>query len=291
MNEFIELFLFSLFPFFVSLFISITISPLGAALYIRNEILYGISLPPVGMGAIALLLLFGLSDSMHWLLHLIAAFIIFLVTTFLSQSEKFQAVSHKRREMELASFFIFGHTFTYLMMAWSTHVNQHLEYLLKGEMLTIHRQEFFYYASLLTMLFVFTFLNRRNLFAFIIDEEFYSLSTNNSRFTNYNYKMVLAIGITGAVVFSGSLFTTALLVLPTLFTISFTQNIRQLFIFVILFSLSTTLCGFLLALWLDMPPVYIIILTMLLAGISLHGIISFLIRTKKEDHQEDSSLI
>lgn len=282
MNEFIELFLFSLFPFLVSIFIALIISPLGAALYMRNEILYGISLPPIGTSAIALLLMAGLPEKMHWLLHIFAALFIFAVTAAFSQQSKFKLASFKRREIELASFFIFGHAFTYLLMTISTNVDTHLEYLLKGELLTIHRQEFQYFMSFMVILFILAVFLRRPLFALVIDEEFFAMKNDKFRIALYAYKLLLAISVTGAIVFSGSLFTTALLILPSLFTSDYVKGLLPFIFSVMTFSLLSTVIGFFIALWMDMPPVYLIVLTMLIMGLLLKFILNgiFVIRQK-----------
>lgn len=83
MSDILLILAFTWIPFAGALSFSVAAAPLGAMLSLRDEILLGLALPPVGTAAIVAAVWVGVPDEATWALYLVAVAGILLVSLFL----------------------------------------------------------------------------------------------------------------------------------------------------------------------------------------------------------------
>lgn len=258
MSDFLFLLGFSAIPLMTALAYAAMTPAMGAALYLRGEILLGIVLPPFGSAVIGLCLLGGLSAENRLLLSVIVAASLF---AFLSAPVFRNAQangSDRKKEMALAAVFVLGQTVTYLSMHFSTHVHADLSHLLSGEILAVGPVQFWTALAMNAALLGLCYRFRGVVFEYCLDETGLRLRHRSHRRIETGYRIGASVVITSALVCVGPLLTTAWLILPPLFAMGAASGVEPFFLMGIAIGIAATLIGFVCALALDFPPVYII---------------------------------
>jgi hypothetical protein len=158
----------------------------------------------------------------------------------------------------LAALFVSAQTAAYLAMHLSPRVSAGLSNLLEGQILSMGSREFGVVLAVNAGI-LFVVRRFRGLFyAYLLDETGLRVREIGFRSAEIGYRAAVSLAITAAVVGAGPLFATALLVLPPLFAEKPALGMGAFFALAAGIGFSGTLVGFLGALVLDLPPVYIV---------------------------------
>jgi ABC-type Mn2+/Zn2+ transport system permease subunit len=254
MNEFLFTLSFSLIPLSAACIFSLIAPPLGATLSLRNEILLGIALPPVGSAIIAGAVFAGVSPDATILLYILAAIAIFLVMILLPLNVGKKRISLRRRELILAALFCIGNTLVMIFMALSPRVEAHFKNLLQGELLTVTGIELIITAVLALTILVIGTAFRGVLYTFSLDEEGLRIKEESYLKITILYRAAATLIITGGIILIGPLLTTSLLIVPAFLTEQSSKGLDKFMVFTIVTGLLGTLTGFLCAVITDLPP-------------------------------------
>lgn len=264
MESFIETFSFVLIPCLTALLFSIVTPPVGALLSLRNETFLGITMPALGNAVIALTLLCGISLESTFLLYGITCLSLFLVMVFLPLGLNKVIGGSRKREQLLGIIFCVGNMVMILIMALSPDVDNHFKTVLQGEILAIMEWDFYITALMMTIILAIGVRFRGYFYSLTIDEEFLFIREESYKKITLTFRAVVAVIITGGLILMGPLFTAALLIIPVSFLESHGKNLDRFMILLVGISLLSTTLGFMMAVWFDVPPVSIIVLTMVI---------------------------
>ncbi|MFH1761598.1 MAG: metal ABC transporter permease [bacterium] len=267
MDNFLMVLSFSWLPFCTALLFSITTPPLGASLYLRNEVLLGLALPPVGSASVALAVLLGVPPESNGTLYLVAFITIFAVFMLLPLGTGKERVSLRRREIVLAAAFVLGNALTMLFMALSTNAEAHLKHLLNGELLAIGTIEFITTLIVTIIGISLGFYFRGMLIAFSLDEEALSIKSNHHQRIKIFYRLGAALVVTLGIILVGPILCTALLILPPLLAERKSTGIENYTFITVLIGFFGTAAGFICSIILDLPPSYIAVCGMVVIGV------------------------
>ncbi len=254
MDEFLFTLSFSIIPLLTACIFSIMAPPLGATLSLRNEILLGIALPPVGSAVIAGAVFVGVSPEATVLLYLLAAAAIFLVMILLPLNVGKKRISLRRRELILAALFCIGNTLVMIFMALSPRVEAHFKNLLQGELLTVTGIELIITSVLAITILIIGMIFRGVLYAFSLDEEGLRIKEKSYIKITVLYRAAATLIITGGIILIGPLLTTSLLIVPAFLTERSCKGLDKFMLFTIITGLLGTLAGFICAVITDLPP-------------------------------------
>lgn len=265
MNNFCVTLSFVFLPFFALLAMSMTVSPLGAMIYMRHEIMLSLAIPALANAVLTLLVGMGLSPNSKVILYSV---IILVVLIFLQIMQRLlRKNSAQKREMILAGVFVLSNAVTYFVIHLFPKANSHLKYLLRGEVLTLGTGEFVYFLILLFISFVLGIVYRNDFFTLAIDESQLAVA-GKTRAMNLFYIFISLI-VTSAVILTGPLATTLFLIVPSLMVEPMFDGLQKYFVASAILGFSGTFIGFFISLFLDMPPVYMIALVIFSLGIIL----------------------
>ncbi len=267
MSEFFFTLSFFIFPLLTVCTFAIIAPPLGATLSLRNEILLGIALPPVGSAIIAGAIFIGVPPNATILLYILAALVIFFVMIFLPLNISKKRVSIRRRELILAALFCIGNTLVMIFMAISPRVEAHFKNLLQGELLTVSGIEYAITGIFALALLSYGLLNRGFLYAFSIDEEGLRIKEKSYVTITILYRAAATLVITGGIILIGPLLTTALLIVPPFLTERLCRGLDKFMILNMVLGLLGTVIGFLIAVLVNLPPAPVCVFTIIVLGI------------------------
>ena len=263
MNDFIQTFSFVVMPFLVMLTFSVILPAAGSALYIRNEMMLAIALPPLSGAALTLGVACGLPPGNHAVLFIFSFVVVYGIVTLLGGLR----LSEIKRQILQASLFAAGTALTHLVMSVSPEAHAHLQFLLTGELLSLGPAELSESLVLCvtgSMLFL---LYRNAVFSYCIDEETMRLRTVRFRTFTVIYRLMITLLISAAVPFIGPLLTSALLIFPPLFSDNGRNSIGAFFITGMIIGISGAAAGFAIGVGRDIPPAYSGAIGILIPGI------------------------
>ena len=266
MSEFWLTLSFSLIPLLTAFTFSVITPPLGATLSLRNEILLGIALPPVGSAVIAAAIILGVPPEATLILYLCAAFVLFLVMILLPLNVGKKRISMRRRELILAALFCIGNTLTMLLMSLSPIVESHFKNLLQGELLAVNRVEFFIALGVALILLIAGIKYRGYLYAYSLDEEGLRIKEKSYNLLTILYRTASTLIITGGLVLTGPLLTTSLLIVPAFLVERSCRGLDRFVIFTILVGALGTVSGFIVAILVDLPPAPVAVSMIIILG-------------------------
>ncbi len=259
MSDFLAVLEFSWIPFAGAAIYSITAAPLGAALSLRDEILLGLALPPVGAAAIVFAVMLGVPPESSLPLYLAAVTAILLVSMLLP-GRSAQGTSGRRRAALLVGVFCAGEAATLLMGAASPRVEAHVHDMLRGEVLAMSIPELSGFVILTLLALGLAFRFRGILFALSMDEEGMLVRYGSrGRQALLGFRVAGALIIASGVIWVGPLLTLGLLAVPALMLEGRSRGLASLFMGVILLALIGTTVGFLVSIALDIPPVPMVV--------------------------------
>jgi zinc transport system permease protein len=263
MNDFLQVLSFSIFPILTTIIYATVIPPMGAMLYLKNEIMLSIALPSFGSAIVAFCILIGVPENTIFQYVLVILFIFVMLNLLSIVYEK--AGSLKKRELLLAAVFVSGNAFTYLFMAISPHVNANIAHLLSGEVLAIQSNNCVMIFLASGLLLAMAYPHRGIIYAFCLDEEGFMISVRHYKWWIVAYRFILACWMTSSILLIGPLLTTTLLILPPLFSEK-ANGMDRFFARNILIGVSSVTLGFITALVIDFPPTYVISIMFLIVG-------------------------
>ncbi len=266
MDEFLFTLSFSIVPLITVNLFALVAPPLGATLSLRNEILLGIALPPVGSAVIAGAIFFGVSPDAIVLLYLLAAISIFLVMIVLPLNVGKKRISLRRRELILAALFCIGNTLVMVLMSISPRVEAHFRNLLQGELLAVTGIELTATAILTIILIVFGFLFRGVIYGYSLDEEGLRITEKSYTTITLSFRAVATLVITGGIILIGPLLTTSLLIVPAFLTERSCRGLDRFMVVVMGVGFFGSLLGFLLAVVTDLPPAPVSVCVIIAVG-------------------------
>jgi len=259
MSDFLAVLEFSWIPFTGAAIYSMTAAPLGAALSLRDEILLGLALPPVGAAAIVFAVMLGVPPESSLPLYLAAVTAILLVSMLLP-GRSAQGTSGRRRAALLVGVFCAGEAATLLMGAASPRVEAHVHDMLRGEVLAMSIPELSGFVALTLLALGLAFRFRGILFALSMDEEGMLVRYGSrGRQALLGFRVAGALIIASGVIWVGPLLTLGLLAVPALMLEGRSRGLASLFRGVILLALIGTTVGFLVSIALDIPPVPMVV--------------------------------
>ncbi len=270
MNEYWFTLSFALIPLLTAVTFAVVAPPLGATLSLRNEILLGIALPPVGSAVIAGAMLLGISPDAIIFLYILCAMALFLIMILLPLNVGKKRISIRRRELILAALFCLGNTLTLLFMAMSPHVEAHFKNLLQGELLAVNTLELIITAIVAFMLLVAGIKYRGILFAYSLDEEGLKIKEKSYNTITVLYRAAATLIITGGIILIGPLLTTALLIVPAFFIEQRCRGLEHFIVTAIVLGVLGTIAGFMIAVARDLPPAPVVVCAITLGGICFH---------------------
>ncbi len=270
MSEYFFTLSFVLIPLYTAVTFAFVAPPLGGTLSLRNEILLGIALPPVGSAVIACAMLAGVPPDATILLYILAAAVLFLIMILLPLNVGKERISMRRRELILAALFCIGNTLTILFMALSPNVEAHFKNLLQGELLAVTKLDLIITVLGAAALLVAGFRFRGVLYAYALDEEALKIKEKSYTTITVLYRAAATLIITGGIVLIGPLLTTALLIVPPFFIEQRSRGLEHFMISSVILGVTGTIAGFLLAVATDYPPAVVAVCTITLGGMYFH---------------------
>lgn len=268
MSDFLTVLQFAWVPFVGAAFFSLTAAPLGALLSLRDEILLGLALPPVGAAAIVLMVLLGVDPEASFPLYA-AAVAAILVVSLVLPGRGGQRLSSRWRAVWLVGVFCAGDAAALLMGAASPRVEAHVHDMLRGEVLVMDRVELAGFVLLTILALALAWRFRGWLCALALDQE--SLIIRHERGGRRLVRLFRVAGaliIAAGVIWVGPLLTLGLLAIPTLLWERRARGLGGLVAGVIVLGLVGTLAGFATAIAVDMPPVPVVIAALFAAGLA-----------------------
>ena len=272
MDEFLLTLSFVLPPFVTAVAFAFVAPPLGATLSLRNEILLGIALPPVGSAVIAGAMLCGIPPDATILLYILAAVALFLIMILLPLNVGKKRISMRRRELILAALFCIGNTLTLIFMALSPPVESHFKNLLQGEILAVNNIEMIITIVVTLVLLVIGVTYRGILFAYSLDEEGLKIKEKSYNTITVLYRAAATLIITGGIVLIGPLLTTSLLIIPAFFIEQKSRGLEHFMITSGIVGVVGTIAGFLISVRTDLPPATVAVCAIIVCGIGFHFI-------------------
>lgn len=270
MNEFLFTLSFVFIPLVTAVTFALVAPPLGATLSLRNEILLGIALPPVGSAVIAGAMLVGVSPDATVLLYILAAVALFLIMILLPLNVGKKRISMRRRELILAALFCIGNTLTLIFMALSPSVESHFKNLLQGEILAITKIEMIIAIVITLLLIVIGIKFRGVLFAYSLDEEGLRIKEKSYNTITILYRAAATLIITGGIILIGPLLTTSLLIIPAFFIEQRSRGLEHFMITSVIVGVLGTVAGFLISVRTDLPPAPVAVGAIMACGIGFH---------------------
>lgn len=267
MHEFLATCAFSLIPLLTIGIFSIITPPFGATLSLRNEILLGIALPPVGTAIIAAAVLAGVHSDSRLILYGITAVALFLILISLPLNVGKKRTSFRRRELVLAGLFCLGNTLTMLFMSISRLAEANFNYLLQGELLAVNKAELTVIAVFSAIVLAVSMKLRGVLYAYALDEEGLFIKEKSYRSITLIYRALVTLIVTGGIVLIGPLLTTALLIIPPFLCEKHSRGLDRFMVLVIAVGLLGTVAGFLLSIYVDLPPGPVIVSVVTVFGL------------------------
>lgn len=270
MIEFFLTFSFVLIPFLVMISFAFIIPSAGSALYIRNEIMFAVALPPLSAAALVSGVALGLStnNNIPFLFSFIVTFAVLLILGTLK-------ISQIKRQILLASLFAGGTALTNLLMSISSKAHASLGFLISGELLSLGKTELIQSIFICTATIVMLILFKNSVYSYCIDSELMELRTIH--FTKFSivYRLCLTLIVSASVYFIGPLLTSSLLIFPPLFSDSGKNSITSFFMYGTITGLSGVVCGFITGVALDIPPAYTCAIGILFLGLFIKTIFYF----------------
>ena len=266
MSDFFAVLAFSWIPFAGAAIYSVTAAPLGAVLSLRDEILLGLALPPVGAAAIVFAVMLGVSPESSLPLYLSAVAAI-LVVSLLLPGRSAQGSSGRRRAALLAGVFCAGEAATLLMGAASPRVEAHVHDMMRGEVLAMSVPELVGFVVLTFFALALAFRFRGVLFSLALDEEGLLIRYGGrGRRAVLGFRVAGALIIASGVIWVGPLLTLGLLAVPALMFEGRAKGLSSLFLGVAALALVGTVAGFLASIALDIPPVPMVVAVLFVCG-------------------------
>lgn len=266
MSDFLAVLEFSWIPFAGAAIYSVTAAPLGAVLSLRDEILLGLALPPVGAAAVVFAVMLGVSPESSLPLYL-AAVAAILVVSLLLPGRSAQGTSGRRRAALLVGIFCAGEAATLLMGSISPKVEAHVHDMLRGEVLAMSIPELSGFIILTLLALGLAYRFRGVLFALALDEEGLLIRYGvRGRLALLGFRVAGALIIASGVIWVGPLLTLGLLAVPALMFEGRARGLMSLFRGVALLALAGTTTGFLVSIALDIPPVPMVVAMLFVCG-------------------------
>ncbi len=266
MSDFLIVLHFSWIPFVGAAIYSLTAAPLGSVLSLRDEILLGLALPPVGAAAIVFAVMLGVDAEASFPLY-VSAVLAILVVSLLLPGPGAQGTSGRRRAMLLAGVFCAGEAATLLMGAVSPRVEAHVHDMLRGEVLAMSVHELVGFVGLTAVALGLAFRFRGVLFSLALDEEGLLVRYGSrGRRALLGFRIAGALIIAAGVIWVGPLLTLGLLAIPPLMFEGRARGLADLLVGVGLLALTATVAGFLSSIALDIPPVPMVVAGLLVVG-------------------------
>lgn len=267
MSDFLAVLAFTWIPLAGAFAFSLTATPLGGLLSLRDEILLGVALPPVGSAAIVGAVLFGVDADNTLALYISAVIAILVVSLILPAKGRTLMSSVRWRAGLLASVFCAGEAATILMSAVSTNVEAHLQHMLRGELLAIGDFGLVAFGVMTVILLVLGYRYRGMVFALGIDEEGLVIRLQEKgRYAIFVFRVVSAVLIAAGVIWVGPLLTLGLLAIPTMLWERHARSLAAHFIGIIAIGSLSVLIGFAGSIVFDLPPVPVVICALFLVG-------------------------
>jgi len=266
MHEFMATISFSVIPLITVVIFSLITPPFGATLSLRNEILLGIALPPMGSAVIAAAVVAGVPSDATLLLYCITAVALFFLMIALPLNAGTKRISLRRRELILAGLFCFGNTLTMLFMSISPLAEAHFKYLLQGELLAVNTTELWITGALSALLFAAGIRYRGALYAYALDEEGLFIKERSYSTITILYRAVATLIITGGIILIGPLLTTSLLIVPAFLCERHCRGLDLFMSMVVGVGCIGAITGFFLAIFVDLPPAPVIVSMVIVFG-------------------------
>jgi ABC-type Mn2+/Zn2+ transport system permease subunit len=267
MSEFLTVLQFTWVPFVGAAFFSLTAAPLGALLSLRDEILLGLALPPVGAAAIVLAVMLGVDPEASFPLYAAAVAAILAVSLVLP-GRGGQRLSTRWRAVWLVGVFCAGDAAALLMGAASPRVEAHVHDMLRGEVLAMDRVELAGFVLLTILALALAWRFRGWLYALALDQEGLVIrhERGGQRLVRL-FRVASALIIAAGVIWVGPLLTLGFLAIPTLMWERRARGLGALAAGVIALGLVGTVAGFSTAIAVDMPPVPVVIAALFAVGL------------------------
>lgn len=268
MSDLLAVLAFSWIPLVGAFSFALAAAPLGAVLSLRDEILLGLALPPVGAAAIVIAVWLGIPGTATLQLYGVAVGGILLVT--LVMPHKSGRASPRWRVAFLASVFCAGEAATLVVSSVSTSVEAHMQHMLRGELLAIGPSALIAFGILTVVVLSSAYLHRGYLFALAVDEE--GLGVRDPRRAGrilFGFRVLSAVIIAAGVIWVGPLLTIALLAIPTMFYERRARGLARLVIGVGLMGALSVLIGFAGAIAGDLPPAPVVVGALFALGFAL----------------------
>lgn len=272
MSSFFQVLAFAWIPFAGAALFALTAAPLGALLSLRDEILLGVALPPVGAAAIVTAVWAGVPAESTPVLYLIAVAGILAISLLLPRRSGQGSLSPRWRSALLASIFCAGEAATILISSISTGVEAHIQHMLRGELLAVGIPGLVGFGALTLAVVVLGHRFRGYLLALALDEE--GLAARHPCRAGrvlFAFRALSAVVVAAGVIWVGPLLTMGLLAIPTMLHERRANGLIPLLLGAAVIGLLGLAGGFLGAVALDLPPVPVVICALFLVGLGAAG--------------------
>jgi ABC-type Mn2+/Zn2+ transport system permease subunit len=271
MSDFLAILAFSWIPLVGAASFALMAAPLGSILSLRDEILLGLALPPVGTAAIVAAVWLGVLASQTLLLYLIAVAAILIVSLIMPRKKG--GSSPRWRTAFLASVFCAGEAATVLISSVSTSVEAHMQHMLRGELLAIGQAGLIGFGVLAAIVLSLGYRSRGFLFALAVDEEGLSVrNPHRAARVLFAFRALSAVIIATGVIWVGPLLTIALLAVPTMFSELRASGLIRLMVSVTVMGFIGVLLGFFGSIAWDLPTAPVVVCALLIGGCVVCGV-------------------
>ncbi|KMQ52754.1 Zinc ABC transporter, inner membrane permease protein ZnuB [Chitinispirillum alkaliphilum] len=262
MSDFLFTLSFSVIPLLTVLTFALMLPAIGTTLSLRNEILLGIALPPLGTAVMAIAIFLGVSPDSTVSLYLITAGGLLLMLYFMPDKQA-QISSIRRREQTLAALFCGANAFTIFFMAMSGHAESRFHYLLQGEMLAVTSSELIFTLVCCTFFSLLFFSFRGAVYALCLDQQQLAVKQHYYKLILNVYRVITVLVITGSIILVGPLLTASMLILPPFLIEKRSRGLDSFLMVAVAVSVLSVFAGFGMSIVVDLPPAPIIIISLL----------------------------
>lgn len=263
MDDFLMLLSFMIIPIAITLLFAVVLPPVGTVLSVRNELLITLSLPSAAAAVLALLALAGIPETMTPLRIALTTLLLLGLYSLLLKG----ITAPVKRQTALAGILVGSQALTRFSVALKPSLEGEFRELLNGEMLAVSNGDLTAVAITTVLLAAALIRFFPLVRTFALDEQFLLRFPKLLKGISGGTRLASTLLVTLGVVTIGPLLTTALMVLPSLFTDTKKRGFTAVMISATLVGLAGILVGFPVALLADLPPAYVIAVVLVPVGI------------------------
>ncbi len=223
----------------LGIFLGSILSILGSILVLRKKSFLGVTISQVISSVVAISLFFNFENP--YLVFILVPLVV-LPTLFLFQLNEME-------DSVLAILFVSFTAFTQILLNFGGNVKNQIMASYYGDILTSQVKLNFVYILILFFSTLGFILIYPKLFFLSFDKEEFIARNNFNKRIEFIYYFIVILIITITINILGSYYSIAHLIIPSFIVLFFARSMKFLFLFSVLFSIISTISGFLISLF------------------------------------------